>query len=64
MGQTNGGRVASEVYKDQVIYNLVCLSLDFELFPKSTEKPLKHFNPVVILDLCFQKEPSACRKKD
>lgn len=31
----------SEVCRDQVIDNLVCLSLDFELFSKSNEEPLK-----------------------
>lgn len=33
----------SEVCWDQVTYNLVCLSLDFELFLKSNEEPLKYF---------------------
>lgn len=32
-----------EVCRDQVIYNFVCLSLDFELLPKSNEEPLKDF---------------------
>lgn len=39
----NWHRVASEMCRDQVIYNLVCLSLDFELFPKSSGEPLKGF---------------------
>lgn len=30
-----------EVGRDQVTYNLVGLSLDFELFSKSNEEPLK-----------------------
>lgn len=38
-----GGREDSEACRDQVIYNLVCLSLDFELFLRSSEEPLKGF---------------------
>lgn len=39
----NGGRVASEVCRYQFIYSLVHLSLDFQLFSKSSGEPLTGF---------------------